>query len=56
MLSLAQQADVMNAVQRLRAEARAAGKFNATTSETIATDTQGADTQRLTSSPPILTR
>ena len=41
---LAQQADVMNAVQRMRAEARAAGKLNATTEETIATDTQGGQT------------
>jgi hypothetical protein len=41
---LAQQADVMNAVQRMRAEARAAGKLNATTQETIATDTQGGQT------------
>ena len=41
---LAQQADVMNAVQRLRAEARAAGKLNSTTQETIATDTQGGQT------------
>ncbi len=41
---LAQQADVMNAVQRLRMEARAAGKLNATTEETIATDTQGGQT------------
>jgi hypothetical protein len=31
----------MNAVQRMRAEARATGKLNATTQETIATDTQG---------------
>ena len=36
---LAQQADVMHAVQRMRAEARAASKLNATTQETIATDT-----------------
>jgi hypothetical protein len=41
---LAQQADVMNAVQRMRAEARAAGKLNSTTQETIATDTQGGQT------------
>ncbi len=41
---LAQQADVMNAVQRLRADARAAGKLNSTTQETIATDTQGGQT------------
>jgi hypothetical protein len=41
---LAQQADVMHAVQRMRARARAAGKLNATTQETIATDTQGGQT------------
>jgi hypothetical protein len=41
---LAQQADVMNAVQRMRAEARAAGKLNSNTEETIATDTQGGRT------------
>jgi len=41
---LAQQADVMNAVQRMRAEARAAGKLNSNTQETIATDTQGGQT------------
>ena len=41
---LAQQADVMNAVQRMRAEARAAGRLNSTTQETIATDTQGGQT------------
>jgi len=41
---LAQQADVMNAVQRMRTEARAAGKLNPTTQGTIATDTQGGQT------------
>jgi hypothetical protein len=41
---LSQQADVMNAVQRLRADARAAGKLNSNTQETIATDTQGGQT------------
>jgi Protein of unknown function (DUF3300) len=41
---LAQQADVMNAVQRLRAQARAAGKLNSNTQETIATDTQAGQT------------
>ncbi len=41
---LAQQADVMNAVQRMRAEARAEGKLTSNTEETIATDTQGGQT------------
>ncbi|MGA2878120.1 MAG: DUF3300 domain-containing protein [Bryobacteraceae bacterium] len=41
---LAQQADVMNALQRMRAEARAAGRLNSTTQETIATDTQRGQT------------
>ena len=41
---LAQQADVMNAVQRMRAQARAAGKLDSTTQQTIATDTQGGRT------------
>jgi hypothetical protein len=41
---LAQQADVMNAVQRLRAEARAEGKLNSDTEQTIATDTDGGQT------------
>jgi hypothetical protein len=41
---LAQQADVMNAVQRMRAEARSEGKLNSNTEETIATDTQGGQT------------
>jgi hypothetical protein len=41
---LAQQADVMNAVQRMRSEARAEGKLNSNTEETIATDTQGGQT------------
>jgi len=41
---LAQQADVMNAVQHMRAEARSAGRLNSNTEETIATDTQGGQT------------
>ena len=38
---LAQQADVMNAVQRLRVEARSAGKLNSTQQQTVTTETQG---------------
>jgi Protein of unknown function (DUF3300) len=38
---LAQQADVMNAVQRLRAEARANGKLNSSPQETVTTQNQG---------------
>ncbi len=38
---LAQQADVMNAVQRLRAQASAAGKLNSNAQETVTTETQG---------------
>ena len=38
---LAQQADVMNAVQRMRARARAAGKLNSNAQETVTTQTQG---------------
>jgi uncharacterized membrane protein YgcG len=41
---LAQPADVMNTVQRMRARARAAGKLNPTTELTIATDTEGGQT------------
>jgi hypothetical protein len=38
---LAQQADVMNAVQRMRAQARAAGKLNSNPQETVTTQAQG---------------
>ena len=38
---LAQQADVMSAVQRMRAQARAAGKLNSNAQETVTTETQG---------------
>jgi hypothetical protein len=38
---LAQQADVMNAVQRMRAQAKAAGKLNSNAQETVTTETQG---------------
>jgi hypothetical protein len=38
---LAQQADVMNAVQTMRTQARAAGKLNSNTQETVTTETQG---------------
>jgi hypothetical protein len=38
---LAQQADVMNAVQRMRAQASAAGKLNSNAQETVTTETQG---------------
>jgi hypothetical protein len=41
---LAQQADVMNAVQSMRAQARAAGKLNSTPQETVTTQTQGGQT------------
>jgi hypothetical protein len=41
---LAQQADVMNAVQQLRAQARASGRLASNTEETVATDTQGGQT------------
>ena len=41
---LAQQADVMNAVQRMRARARAAGKLNSNPQETVTTQTQGDQT------------
>src|SRR5713101_2909971 len=41
---LAQQADVMNAVQRMRAQARAAGKLNSNPEETVTTQTQGGQT------------
>ena len=38
---LAQQADVMNAVQNMRAQARAAGQLNSNPEETVTTQTQG---------------
>ena len=38
---LAQQADVMDAVQHMRAQARAAGKLNSNPQETVTTQTQG---------------
>ena len=38
---LAQQADVMQAVQRMRVRAMAAGKLNSNSQETVATQTQG---------------
>jgi len=38
---LAQQADVMSAVQNMRAQARAAGKLNSNAQETVTTQTQG---------------
>ena len=38
---LAQQADVMNAVQRMRAQAKAKGKLNSNAQETVTTETQG---------------
>src|SRR5271168_3270866 len=41
---LAQQADVMNAVQQMRAQARAAGKLNSNPQETVTTQTQGDQT------------
>jgi len=41
---LAQQADVMNAVQRMRARARAAGRLNSNAQQTVTTETQGGNT------------
>ena len=41
---LAQQADVMSAVQNMRAQARAAGKLNSNAQETVTTQTQGDQT------------
>lgn len=41
---LAQQADVMNAVQRLRAQARAAGRLNSNAQQTVTTELQGGNT------------
>jgi hypothetical protein len=41
---LAQQADVMNAVQRMRAQARAAGRLNSNAQQTVTTETQGGNT------------
>jgi hypothetical protein len=41
---LAQQADVMHAVQRLRAQAQASGKLNSTPQETVTTQSQGGQT------------
>ena len=41
---LAQQADVMDAVQDLRARARAAGKLDSSPQETVTTQTQGGQT------------
>lgn len=41
---LAQQADVMNAIQRLRAQAQAAGHLSSNPEETIATNTEGGQT------------
>ena len=41
---LAQQADVMNAVQRMRAQARASGKLNSNPQETVNTQQQGGQT------------
>jgi hypothetical protein len=38
---LAQQADVMSAVQRMRAQAKAAGKLNSNAQEIVTTETQG---------------
>ena len=38
---LSQQADVMSAVQRMRAQAKAAGKLNSNAQETVTTETQG---------------
>jgi hypothetical protein len=38
---LAQQADVMNAVQRMRAQAKEAGKLQSTAQETVTTERQG---------------
>jgi hypothetical protein len=39
---LAQQSDVMDAVQRMRARARANGKLSSTPQQTVTTETQGA--------------
>ncbi len=41
---LAQQGDVMNAVQRMRAQARAAGRLNSNSQQTVTTETQGGNT------------
>ena len=41
---LAQQSDVMNAVQRMRARARAAGRLNSNAQQTVTTETQGDNT------------
>jgi hypothetical protein len=41
---LAQQVDVMSAVQRMRAQAKAAGKLNSNAQETVTTETQGDQT------------
>jgi hypothetical protein len=41
---LGQQADVMNAVQRMRAQAKAAGKLNSNDRQTVTTETQGDQT------------
>jgi len=41
---LAQQADVMSAVQRLRSEARASGKLNSTPQQNVTTQTQDGQT------------
>ena len=41
---LAQQADVMNAVQRMRAQARAAGRLNSNAQQTVTTETQDGNT------------
>ena len=40
---LAQQSDVMNAVQRMRAQARAAGRLNSNAQQTVTTETQGGN-------------
>ncbi|HLM97657.1 MAG TPA: DUF3300 domain-containing protein [Bryobacteraceae bacterium] len=41
---LSQQADVMNAVQHMRAQARAAGRLNSNAQQTVTTETQGDNT------------
>jgi uncharacterized membrane protein YgcG len=41
---LAQQADVMNAVQQMRARARAAGRLNSNAQQTVTTENQGDNT------------
>ena len=41
---LAQQADVMNSVQRMRQEAQAAGRLNSNAQQTVTTQTQGGQT------------